>query len=396
MSELEKRNEFRSGDGSEERKECRSTKTMRMAVVGVGHLGRIHARILAAMPGVELVGVADPIEASRREVAAAHQTRAFADPRELIGQVDAAVIATPTRYHGHVARELLGAGIHLLVEKPLAANAVEAAEMVDAARSRGVVLQVGHVERFNPAFVAAAPYVREPKYIEAVRRSGFSFRSTDIGVVLDLMVHDIDLILSLVRSPVRQVDALGVALFGRHEDLVNARLTFANGCVATLSASRASHTAARTMQVWTRRGYTSMDLAARTATVVRPSEAIARHELDIERLSAAEKTHLKDHLLADHLPVESLAVPEGDPLTAELTDFVMAVRTGQSPRVSGKQGLEAIEVAELILEQVETHAWDGTPGGPIGPRPAAAPQIIRGPHWHWKTAPAPTHRREAG
>ncbi len=382
---------------SEERNEVRSNeKPVRAAVVGVGHLGRIHARILAALPAVELVGVVDPIEANRREVAAAHQTRSFADHRELVGQIDAAVIATPTRFHAQVARDLLTVGIHLLVEKPLAASSVEAAEMVESARRRGVVLQVGHVERFNPALMAATPHLREPKYIEAVRRSGFSFRSTDIGVVLDLMVHDLDLILSLVRSPIRQVDALGVALFGRHEDLVNARLTFANGCVATLSASRASHEAARTMQVWTRRGYAAVDFAARTATVVRPSEAIARHELDIERLSVAERSELKDHLLAEHLPVEQLVVPPGDPLTAELTDFVTAVRTGRAPRVSGQQGLDAIRAAELVLAQVETHSWDGTPGGPVGPRPAAAPQIIRGPHWNWKTAPAPIHRREAG
>ncbi|HEX7447124.1 MAG TPA: Gfo/Idh/MocA family oxidoreductase [Pirellulales bacterium] len=382
---------------SEERSEVRSAeKPMRAAVVGVGHLGRIHARILATTPGVELVGVADPVETNRQQVAAAHQTRAFADHRELIGQIDAAVIATPTRFHAQVARDLLAAGIHLLVEKPLATSSAEAAEMVEAARRQALVLQVGHVERFNPAFVAAMPHLREPKYIEAVRRGGFSFRSTDIGVVLDLMIHDLDLVLSLVRSPVRRVDALGVALFGRHEDLVNARLTFANGCVATLSASRASHSAARTMQVWTRRGFTAVDFAARAATVVRPSASIARHELDIERLSSAEKNDLKDHLLTDHLPVEQLTVPEGDPLTAELTDFVTSIRTGRPPRVSGGQGLDAIRVAELVLEQVETHAWDGTPGGPVGPRPAATPQIIRGPHWNWKTAPAPTHRREAG
>lgn len=369
---------------------------MRTAVVGVGHLGRIHARLLAGLPGVELVGVADPLETSRREVAAAQQTRAFADHRELIGRIDAAVIATPTRHHHQVARELLAGGVHLLVEKPLASTAAEAAELADLARRRGLVLQVGHVERFNPAFLAAAPHLREPKYIEAVRRGGFSFRSIDIGVVLDLMVHDIDLVLSLVQSPLRRVEALGVALFGRHEDLVNARLSFANGCVATLSASRASHTPARTMQVWTRRGFAAIDFAARTACLVRPSEAIVRNELDVEHCSPAERNELNGKLLADHLPVETLPVAAGDPLTAELIEFEAAVRTGRAPRVSGQQALDAVAVAERILEQVETHAWDGTPSGPIGPRPAAAPRIIRGPHWNWKTAPAPSERREAG
>ncbi|HQU45313.1 MAG: hypothetical protein B7Z73_08415 [Planctomycetia bacterium 21-64-5] len=371
-------------------------RPVRVAVVGAGHLGRIHARILAGLPDVTLAGVVDPLEAHRREVAAAHGTTAYSDHRELAGHIDAAVVATPTRFHCQVARDLLTDGVHLLIEKPLAATTAQASELVELARRRGLVLQVGHVERFNPAFVAAQPYVRAPKYIEAVRRGGFSFRSTDIGVVLDLMVHDIDLVLSIVNSPLRRVDALGVALFGRHEDLVNARLSFENGCVAALSASRASHSAARTLHVWSAQGFAAVDLAARTVDVVRPSAAVLRGELDVERLTPDERSLLKDSLLDEHLPRQTVGVEPGDPLSGELSDFVTSIRTGRAPRVSGEAGLEAVKLAERILLQVQTHAWEGNPTGPVGPRVAGAPQILRGPHWHLKPSEAPAERRRAG
>jgi predicted dehydrogenase len=369
---------------------------VRVAVVGVGHLGRIHARILAGMPDVNLVGVVDPLEANRHEVAAAHHTSAFADHRELVGRIDAAILATPTCSHCQVARDLLAAGIHVLVEKPLASSTPQASELVELSRRHSVVLQVGHVERFNPAFTAARPHLRDPKYIEAVRQSGFSFRSTDIGVVLDLMIHDIDLILSLVDSPLRRAEALGIALFGRHEDLVNARLSFENGCVATLSASRASHTATRTFHVWSARGFAAIDLAARTVELVRPSAVLVRGELDIERLSPDAKLQLKSSLLSEHLPRETLEVPQLDPLTSELTDFIGSIRRGRAPRVTGQAGLDAIAVAEQILLQVRNHAWEGSPVGPVGPRIASAPQILRGPHWDRKPSEAPIERRRAG
>ncbi|HEV3023964.1 MAG TPA: Gfo/Idh/MocA family oxidoreductase, partial [Pirellulales bacterium] len=258
-------------------------RPLRVAVVGVGHLGRIHAQKLAGMEGVSLVGVTDPVEANRTDVAHTHDVQAFADHRQLAGLVDAAVVATPTRWHHAVAMDLLSRGIHLLVEKPLAPSEAECAELAVAARRKSLVLQVGHVERFNPALAAVLPHVRSPKYIEAVRRGPYTFRSTDIGAVLDLMIHDIDVVLSLVPSPLQRVEALGLSLFGRHEDVVNCRLTFADGCVAALGASRASRTSARTMHIWSRHGFAAVDFAARTATLVRPSETLLRRELDAEK-----------------------------------------------------------------------------------------------------------------
>ena len=356
-------------------------KPLRIAVVGAGHLGRIHARILSGLEGFSLVGIADPVEANRRETAAAYQTEACADFRQLLGRIDAAVVATPTKYHHAVALELLRQGVHLLVEKPLASTRAEADELVDAARRHGALLQVGHVERFNPAFNAALPHLRDPKYIEAVRRGGFTFRSTDIGVVLDLMIHDIDLVLSLVQSPVRRVEALGVSLFGQHEDVANARLYFESGCIASLNASRASHTAARTMQIWSRQTFAGLDFATRTASLVRPSETLLRREIDVDRLPVEEKLRIKDGFMAEHLPVEQIQAEPCDAITAELQDFAGSIRAGRAPRVTGEHGRDAIAVAERILLQIATHAWDGAAEGPVGPQVLPMTPTIPAPHW---------------
>ncbi|HUY31377.1 MAG TPA: Gfo/Idh/MocA family oxidoreductase [Pirellulales bacterium] len=371
-------------------------KPLRVGVVGAGHLGRIHAQKLAGMAGVALVGVADPIEAHRNAVAQAHGIQAFSEHRRLGRLVDAAVVATPTRSHHAVALDLMNAGVHLLVEKPLALTEAECAELVDAARRRALVLQVGHVERFNPALGAVLPHVGRPKYIEAIRQGGFTFRSTDIGAVLDLMIHDIDVVLALVQSPLRRVEALGLSLFGRHEDVVNARLSFANGCVAALSASRVSHTAARTMRIWSRRGFAAIDFAARSATFVRPSETLLRRELDAETLSSDEKHRLKDSLLTEHLPLEKLVVEPCDAISAELTDFTDSIRAGRAPRVTGEQGRDAVAVAARILAAMATHSWEGTADGPIGPLAQPAAAVIQAPHWGFKKAGNPFKHREAG
>lgn len=373
-------------------------KPLKTAVVGAGHLGRIHARILSGLEDFELVAVADPVESSRCEVAQTYQTEAVADFRQLVGRIDAAVVAAPTRHHHAIARELLSHGIHLLVEKPLASTRAEAEELVATARRHGALLQVGHVERFNPALAAALPHVRDPKYVEAVRRGGFTFRSTDIGVVLDLMIHDIDLTLSLVQSPVRRVEAMGVSLFGRHEDVANARLYFESGCVASLSASRASHSAARNMQIWTRRGFAGIDFAARTTSLVRPSEMLLRREFDADQLPIEEKTRLKDRFMAEHLPIEQIQAEPCDAITAELNDFAGAIRTGRAPRVTGEHGRDAIAVAERILSQIETHAWDGAADGPVGPQVLPMISPIPAPHWKLgaRAPHAPGEHRQAG
>ncbi|MHB8898402.1 MAG: Gfo/Idh/MocA family protein, partial [Thermoguttaceae bacterium] len=242
-------------------------RPLRLAVIGAGRLGRFHAQKAAAREDVALIAVADPVHAQRQRVAAECGCRAVADYRELIGEIDGAIVAAPTFLHREIGMELLANGVHVLLEKPLAPSAGEAQELVDAATAGRLVLQVGHVERFNPAFTASAAHLRDPRYIEAVRTSGFTFRSTDVGAVLDLMIHDIDLVLSLVRSQVHHVDAIGFSLLGGHEDVANARVEFENGAVASLSASRVSYQALRQMSVWTSRAHTTIDFASRTTSV---------------------------------------------------------------------------------------------------------------------------------
>ncbi len=360
-------------------------KTLRMAVVGAGRLGGFHAQKLAARKDVELVAVVDPLPANRHRVAAQCQTEACADCAGLLGRLDAAVIAAPTSLHHAVAREFLEAGVHLLVEKPLCTSRAEADELVTAARRRGVVLQVGHVERFNPAFHAAADGIRTPKYIEAVRSSGFTFRSTDVGVVLDVMIHDIDLVLAMVRSPLRKVDALGFSVLGGHEDVANARLEFECGCVATLSASRVSYEQVRRMQVWSAEGFAAVDFAARTATLVRPSETLRRRQFDVDALTPGQVDYYRQHFAEEHLPKEKLTFDAVDALALEQDDFVESIRNGREPQVNGEAGRDALAVAEQILARIDAHCWDASLDGPAGPLALPRRQVIPTPHF----APAP-------
>lgn len=365
-------------------------KTPRIAVIGAGRLGGIHARALSKLPDANLVAIVDPVESQGREVAASLGVPWWPRHEDSRGQIDAAVVATPTRFHHAVALDLLKHGVHLLVEKPLTTTLAQADELVDWARRMGRTLQVGHVERFNPAFTAAQSHLSEPKFIEATRRGGFTFRSTDIGVVLDLMIHDIDLTLSLARSPVKKIEALGAAAFGRFEDMAHARITFENGLIANLNASRVSRSAERVMRVWSRRGIAHLDFAERSATLTRPSEIVLRHELDVETLSPAEKSQLRESLLDTHLPVEKLVTEPCDQITAELADFVESVRLGRAPQVSGEQGRAALAVAEEIIERIAHHSWDGSADGPTGALWEAPPRILRGPHWPSRTASSPS------
>lgn len=368
-------------------------RKLRVAVVGAGRLGGFHAQKLAAVENAELVAVADPVPSQRLRVAAQCGARAVADHRELLGRVDAAVVASPTRYHHAIAMDFLRRGIHLLVEKPLAATLDEADELVETAHRNQAILQVGHVERFNPALQAAAPCIRNPKYIEAVRSSGFTFRSTDIGVVLDLMIHDLDLVLQLARSPVRRVEALGLSVLGGHEDVANARLEFDNGCVATLSASRVSYEPARRMHVWSPRGFASIDFATRRTRLVQPSETLLRREFDVDALSAEEVEHLRTHLAETHLPQQDFEAEAVDALLLEVEDFVESIRAPRSPRVTGRQARDTIAVAEQILAKIQAHAWEQTADAPVGPLAIPQRSIVPAPHFRRTAQSAPVERK---
>jgi len=351
---------------------------LRLAVVGVGHLGRIHARLAAGLPEIELAAVVDSRVEAREALAQETGARPIAEYRDLIGEVDAAVIATPTCTHHRVASDLIRGGVHVLVEKPITPTVQEADELVQLARRRQMVLQVGHVERFNPALVSVEHKLEEPKFIEARRHSGYTFRSTDVGVVMDLMIHDIDVALSLVKSPIVSVDAVGISVLGDHEDMVSARLHFASGAVASLTASRTSYAPVRTMQVFTPRRFASIDFAARRSTIVEPRADVLRREFRVAELSEETRIRLCEHLFAEVLVKEEVPAVETNAIEQELLDFAAAIRTGRAPRVSGADGRDAVAAAELILKQVRNHAWDGGVrrsvgplASPLGPLPVA-------------------------
>ena len=353
------------------------TQPLKVGVVGVGHLGRHHARVLAAMPDVELVGVVDNRLEQAQAVANAcgPGVAAHTDHRDLLGRVDAVSVAVPTRFHRAVAGDFLDRGIPCMVEKPLATTLLEAEDLVALADARSIPLQVGHIERFNPALSALDGLAFRPKYINAERLGTYTFRSTDIGVVLDLMIHDIDLVLSLVPAPVRSVAAVGVGVFGGFEDVANARIEFADGCVANLTASRASFQAVRKMRLYGPEGYATLDFATKRGTIVSPSDRLRRGEVDLDGLDLAQPAAVKERLFGKILRVDQHQGEGREPLALELEDFVASVRTGSRPRVTGHDGLKAIRVADQVLRSLEAHAWDGTPDGPAGPHHLPEPLV---------------------
>jgi predicted dehydrogenase len=346
---------------------------VRVAVIGVGHLGRQHARILAGLPDVELVGVADVNGDQAQAIARQYSTAAYTVHWPLLNLVDAAVIAVPSVDHFAVARDFLRRGIHLLVEKPLTTTLAQAQDLVALAREHGALLQVGHIERFNPAFEELQRRPLQPKFLECHRVGPFTGRSTDIGVVLDLMIHDLDLLLALVKSPVVAVEALGASLLGGHEDVVHARLTFANGSMANLTASRITPRPIRRLRIYAPEGYVGVDFAKRHLVLVQPSEQLRRQGLDPGLLTPTGLSRLREELFERHLQLCELDCNNGDQLTRELREFVSCVQTGQQPRVSGEDGARAIELASQILASVQAHRWDSGADGPAGPDKMPAP-----------------------
>lgn len=302
---------------------------MRAVVVGVGHLGKHHARILAALPGVTLAGVVDTDIERASQVAAERETKAYADVSLVPGKIDVAVVAVPTESHARIARALIESGVHTLVEKPIAQTVAEADDLIAAAKSRGVVLAVGHSERFNPAVMAARPHVKDPRFIEVHRLGQMPGRSLDIDVVLDLMIHDLDLILSLVPSEVEGVEAVGVPVLTPRIDIANARLRFANGCIANLTASRISREPVRKIRFFQQDAYLSIDTAAR--------------EVELWRLVPQPSG-------APTIGGGKLEVAGDEALKGELEDFLGAVRDGRAPAVSGEQGRAALALATRIVE----------------------------------------------
>lgn len=337
---------------------------LKLAVIGAGHLGRIHARLLTQANDVDLVAIADPVADARAELSETLGVDTTSDYRELLGQIEAAIIATPTVTHFDIARHLLSLGIHAFVEKPITFDSATGRELATIAARSQTVLQVGHVERFNPAWRVAQQYIDAPRYVELRRTSGYTFRSTDIGVVLDLMIHDIDLALSMASSKLMRVDSFGQIVLGGHEDIAHARLEFADGLVVRLMASRTSMTAERTAQVFCDSRVVNVDLGQGTLDVVQYDEALQQDGFDVQALSAEEIIHFREHLFETLLRHTQPVVPAGNAIADEHADFARAIWTGTSPQVDGLAGAEALVVAEQILHQIHTTAADHVLRGP--------------------------------
>ena len=309
---------------------------LRTAVVGVGHFGSLHAEKYAAMADVELVAVVDPDQARCAEVAGKLGCRAMADYRQLAGQVDAASVTVPTSLHHPVGLDLLNMGIHLLVEKPITESVESADALIAAAKARELTLQVGHLERFSPAYFALAERVNKPLFIEANRIAAFRPRATDVNVVLDLMIHDIDLIMALVRAPLISVDAVGAAVVSEGEDIVSARLGFASGCAANLTASRVSLKTERSMRIFQPDTYLVADLAQRKVTARRKGEG--------EMFPGIP-----------NIETEEFSFEEADALAHEIAAFVHCVRRREAPAVTGEAGRDAVQAALMITDSLQAH-----------------------------------------
>lgn len=306
---------------------------IRTAVIGVGYLGRFHAQKYASLPNSQLIGIADPSAGARAAVAAELKVAAHEDYRDLLGRVDAVSIVTPTASHFEVAKAFIEAGASVLVEKPMTVTIAEGEGLVEIAARHKRLLQVGHLERFNAAVLAVQPTLTVPRFIESARLAPFKHRGTDVDVVLDLMIHDIDLILSIVRSPVVSVDAIGSNVFSKEIDIANARLRFANGCVANATASRVSLKTERKLRLFQDDAYLSLDLQQKILTVIRKGGGVGPDGMP--QVAIDEKTY-----------------EQGDALRAEIEAFLEAVAGGRPPPVTGEDGLLALRTAVSIGEQV--------------------------------------------
>ncbi len=322
-------------------------------VVGVGHLGKQHARVYREIPDAELVAVVDSDRRRAEEIGSSLGVPAYDTlAPELLRSVRAASVVTPTHAHFAVACSLMEAGISVLVEKPMASTVEDAREMVKLTEANRVTLQVGHIERFNPVVLAASPFIRNPVFIECDRIHPFSFRSVDVSVVLDLMIHDIDLVLNLVNSPVAHLDAVGACVLSGTEDLANARIMFENGCVAMVKSSRVAIQKSRKMRIFCEDSYISLDYIAKTGMRISLKDGYGLDTIDFKKMAQLEESQGAFPIFTQFFNIEQLSITADDALRSELSAFLDSVRTGREPVVTGGQGLQAIEIATRITDDI--------------------------------------------
>ena len=336
-----------------------------VAVIGAGHMGRHHVRTYAQMPGVRLVAVIDANIDRARQLAEPLGVR-YADRLTAdLGDVAAVTVAVPTVHHLAVSRPLIERGIHVLIEKPLAPTAADAERIAALARQHNVIVQVGHTERFNPAVRAVDRLGLRPKFIETHRISPFTFRSADVGVVFDLMIHDLDILLHLVRDEVVRVDAVGVNVLGPHEDIANARVTCRNGAVANLTASRLALKTERKLRLFAENAYVSLDYQKKIGVAITLDKNLDVLKLARER-NIEDLSQMAGLDFGKMVHVEPLQIDDQDPLRTELTSFIDCIRDRRPPPVSAEDGVAAVRLAEQIVQAVASHRWDGEGGARIG------------------------------
>jgi predicted dehydrogenase len=313
-----------------------SIKKIKIGVIGVGYLGNYHAQKYAAMENVELVGVADVSKTLAKQVAAAYYTTAFTDYSELLDHVDGVSIVVPTPFHHKVALLCLDRGVDVMLEKPMTVTLDEADDLIARADAKNLILQVGHLERFNPAIVAMEEYLTSPLLIESQRVHKFNPRGADVDVVLDLMIHDIDIILNVVSSPLETIRTIGAPIVTKETDVANAQLTFKNGCTANVTVSRVAHENVRIMRIFQPGSSITVNYAAKEITVIERGEGLNEQGFPIEK-------------------TKSFCFTDKDALEDELIDFVQNIRTRQTPLVSGRDGRQALAVALQIIDQIKHH-----------------------------------------
>jgi predicted dehydrogenase len=321
-------------------------------------MGRLHTRAYSQLPAAKLAGVYDSNLDAARATAEEFNCHVFESIEAMFDVVKAVTIAVPTNAHPELAEPFLKRGIPCLIEKPLARNVADGMRILDAAKAGGAVVQVGHIERFNPAFVAMQRLNIRPKFIEVTRISPLTFRSIDVGVVLDMMIHDIDIVLQLAGSKVMRIDAVGVSVIGQVEDICNARLTFENGCVANITASRLALKTERRLRAFSADAYVSLDYQKRYGIVARRSENLSAIRDAVAKIRAGEIDDLSQLNFMDLVNIEELSIDETDPLKAELESFISAAAGRTAPTVTAADGLAAVELATQIVESIAHHTLE--------------------------------------
>jgi len=336
---------------------------VRVGVIGCGRMGRLHTRVYSQIPAVKLIGVHDASAETAEAVADSYQCRAFATVDDLLAEVDAVTIAVPTAFHADLADACLSRGISCLIEKPLARNVEECRRIAQSAARSGAVAMVGHIERFNPVMRAMSRLKIQPRFMEVVRISPMTFRSIDVGVVLDMMIHDIDIVLRLAGSKVSKIDAIGVSVLGDVEDICNARLTFENGCVANMTASRLALKTERRMRLFSPDAYVSLDYGKKYGLIARRGKNIDAIRQAAAKIKSGAITDLSELNYADLVHVEELQIDDTEPLRAELESYIAAITGDGKPEVTVEDGLAAVETATRIVESISPTALTALESG---------------------------------